>query len=477
MVAPKITKKDRDAVLEYEKRVKWILENADKGTFETREQRKHAIKRSKRDYRFMIKRYFGHIAEVESGDFQVDLANDVKRDIHFTGFAEWPRGHAKSVHCTIFIPFWLKINGQSNYLLEVSNTFDAAADLLDDLRAELDANPKIIQDFGNQKTINKKWERGYFITADGFIGRALGIGQKVRGLRVGKDRPDFIIIDDLETEEINASPVRQDAYVRWIERSLMPTMTGKYRRFLYSNNRWAKRMVQTVLQKLHPEWKVHHIKGFDPKTLEPIAWPEMYPREFWVVQVKKMGMIACQAEYNHVVHIKGKIFLTKYLRYDKIPRIDHFDSILAYWDPAYSDNETADTNAIRVWGRKGEYYYLIKSFVRHCEMDDAIEWMHLYQYTLPKSVTLRYYYERQFWNKSLEKIYIRIRKKWKKRGVVISLIRDDDRKGKKYDRIVKVLLPLYQLGLIIYNQKEESSDDFQEGLAQTQGIEPGYKNT
>jgi hypothetical protein len=57
---------------------------------------------------------------------------------------------------------------------------------------------------------------------------------------------------------------------------------------------------------------------------------------------------------------------------------------------------------------------------------------------------------------------------------VISLIRDDDRKGKKYDRIVSILLPLFQQGFMIFNKKEESSNDHQEGTAQLQGIEPGY---
>jgi phage terminase large subunit-like protein len=332
----------------------------------------------------------------------------VKRDATFKGFAEWARGHAKSVWATIFIPFWLKIYNDSHYLLD------------------------------------------------------------------GNARPDFIVVDDLETEEINGNPKRQDGYAKWIERSLIPTMTGKYRRFLYSNNRWAKRMVQTVLQARHTKWKVHHVKAYDPKTLEPLAWPEMYPREYWEAQVRDLGTLACQAEYNQEPHVEGKIFLTKYFRYEKIPRIDHFDSVLGYWDPAYSDKDTADTNAIRIWGRKGDYYYLLKSFVRHCEMDDAIEWMHLYQATLPKGFTIRFYYERQFYNKTLEKTHQKIAKKWRKRGVVISLIRDDDRKGKKYDRIVSILLPLFQQGFMIFNKKEESSNDHQEGTAQLQGIEPGY---
>ena len=467
----KITKKDKDALREYQERVKWILENAGKGGFESKEEQKAAIEKAKKDYNFMVKRYFSHVAECENGQFQIDLANDVKRAATFKGFAEWPRGHAKSVHCTIFIPFWLYINGQSWYYLQISNCFDAASDLLDDLRAELEANPQIITDFGVQKTSSKKWERGYFITKKGYIGRALGFGQKVRGLRVGNRRPDFCEVDDLETEELNNNPQRQDKAAKWIERSLLPTMTGKFRRFLYSNNRWAKRMVQTILQKLHPTWKVHHVRAYNKGTLEPIAWPEMYPKEYWLAQVAELGTIACDAEYNQEPHEEGKLFTAKLFRWEKLPRIDHFDSILAYWDVAYSDSDTADYNAVKVWGRKGLNFYLIKAFVRQCKMDDAIEWMFLYSVTLPEGVQLNFYYEAQFWNDALRLSYKTVRDKF---GYDIPLIKDERKKPNKYSRI-EAMLPFYQQGRIIFNTKEESSNDMQEGLSQLKGIEPGYK--
>ncbi|BDD11661.1 hypothetical protein FUAX_40930 (plasmid) [Fulvitalea axinellae] len=467
----KSTKKDKDALKAYRERVQWILENSKNGVFESPQDRQSAVERAKKDIGYMVKRYFSHIADCESGAFQIQLAKMVRRNPTFKGFAEWPRGFAKSVWCTIFIPFWLHINGQTEYFLQISNSFDAAADLLDDLRAELEANEKIIKDFGPQKTIGKKWERGYFITASGLIGRALGIGQKVRGLRVGNKRPDLCEVDDLETEEINGNPARQDKYAKWIERSLIPTMTGKYRRLLWSNNRWAERMVQTVLQKKHPKWKVHHVKAYDPATLESLAWPQKYPKSYWQNQIEELGTLACQAEYNQEPHTEGKIFTDNLFRYEKLPRIDSYDAILGYWDVAYSDKDTADSNAVRIWGRKGQNYYLVKSFVRQCKMTDAIEWMFLYSATLPESVSLSFHYESQFWNDALSMSYRTVRDKY---GRDIPLIRDDRTKGRKYDRIL-TLLPYYQQGRIIYNTAEQSSDDHQVGLAQLKGIEPGYK--
>jgi hypothetical protein len=466
----KFTAKDKKAVEEYRKKVEWLLSVTHEDIVDTEDTKAARIKRAKIDYRFMIKTYFSHIAECECGNFQIELANKVKRNQTFKGFAEWPRGFAKSVHCTIFIPFWLHINDQSWYYLQISNSFDAASDLLDDLRAELEANHNIIRDFGEQKVIGKKWERGYFITGNGYIGRALGVGQKVRGLRVGNRRPDFCEADDMETEEINKNPMRQDEQARWIERSLIPTMTGKFRRFLFSNNRWAKRMIQTVLQDRHKKWFVHHIKAYDPVTLES-NWDAMYPKEYWEAQIIELGTLVCQAEYNQEPHTEGKIFTDKLLRYDIIPRLDHFDHILAYWDVAYSDKETADYNAVRIWGMKNRHYYLVKAFVRQCKMFDAIEWMFYYHQQLPESVHINFYYESQFWNDALQMVYDQVAEK---HGHDIPLITDDRKKPHKYDRILG-MLPYYQQGRIIYNKREKSSNDMQEGTAQLKGIEPGYK--
>ena len=63
--------------------------------------------------------------------------------------------------------------------------------LLEDLRAEFEANPRILADFGEQMQIGS-WEAGFFITKGGFIGQALGMGQSVRGLRVKNKRPTHL---------------------------------------------------------------------------------------------------------------------------------------------------------------------------------------------------------------------------------------------------------------------------------------------
>lgn len=435
--------------------------------FESKLGKNKRIERAKRDIKFMVEYYFPHYARCECADFHIDFANKVKRNKTIKIFAEWPRGHAKSVWVNVFIPFWLWMNGQCKYLVVIGNSFDKAKQLLGDLQAEFEANKKIINDFGEQKLLGS-WEDGNFKTKSGFKAKALGMGQSVRGLRVGADRPDTCVGDDMEIPELIANPKRQDRIAGWIESDLIPTMDGPIRRFMYANNRFAPRMVQTVLQERHPNWKVHHVKAYDPQTYEP-SWHQKYTADYWRELEKELGTLVCKSEYNQEPYMQGKIFKDEYLIWDKVPRLDHYDNIVAYWDVAYSGNN--DYNANRVWGKKGNKYYLITSFVRRCKMYEAIDWMFHWQALLPKSVHIPIYYESQFWNEALEMVYNEV--KATHGGIDIPLLKDEDRKGNKYNRML-TMLPYYQQGRIIYNIKEKATNDSQEGLAQLKGLEPGY---
>lgn len=110
---------------------------------------------------------------------------------------------------------------------------------------------------------------------NGFICKAFGAKQKVRGLRKGAHRPDLWIIDDLETPQTIKNNRMQDDYADWIEADVLATMTGKRRRLIGANNRFASRMVQTILKQRHPDWDWHLVKAYDPVTYEP-AWKSMY---------------------------------------------------------------------------------------------------------------------------------------------------------------------------------------------------------
>lgn len=248
--------KDKSALERYLQKLEFARSAGSQFAFETKEQRAAAIEACKNDPRKMVERYFPHYADAPCADFQIEWAWMVAKNKRFRGFAQWGRALAKSVWNNIFIPFWIWLREGHCYFVLIGNSNDKANQLLEDIRAEFEANPRILADFGEQKVLGS-WEDGFFQTKGNFIAQALGMGQSVRGLRVKNKRPSLINCDDLETKDINANPKRQIKMVNWIVRDLIPTMDGEVKRFTYSNNRFAPIMIQTMLQELYQKWKVH----------------------------------------------------------------------------------------------------------------------------------------------------------------------------------------------------------------------------
>ena len=342
--------------------------------FESGEERAERIARAGRDVAFMVKTCLPHYATAECADFQVEFADMVAADPLFKGFAEWGRGLAKSCRCNIIIPLWLWMRGEDIFFCLKSDSEERADELLSDIQAELEANPLLINDFGEQK-MDGSWEAGKFITRDyRFIGMAFGIKQKVRGLRVKSRRPNLWVIDDLETPDTISNPKRMRRQADHIERDIMATMTGGRRRLLYANNRFARVMTQTVLQERHPKWTVHHIRAYNKATWTP-TWESMYSPEFYRQQEEDTGIPAAYAEYNHETRLEGKNFSEDAIQWTKPPEWNGFEMILAHWDIAYTDNETSDYNAVKLWGVKERKFYLLDCFVRQCRMRVACDYL------------------------------------------------------------------------------------------------------
>jgi len=435
---------------------------------ETPAERAAAKKRAATDWEYLVQRYFGHYASAPTADFHVEWATLVERDPMFTGFSKWGRGLAKSVWNNVIIPFGLWLREGKKYLVLISVNEKRAVRLLEDLRAEFEANPQILADFGEQRT-EGDWEEALWITRGGFIGQAMGFGQSCRGLRVREKRPDHFVLDDMETRATIKNEKRQDEMVEWTETELLPAMDGESERLIFANNWFAEVMYLRKLSKLHPEWKVHEVRAYNAVTYEP-AWPAKYTRDYYRNKEKRMGILSARAEYNHDAKPKGKDFKPDWIHWQRLPRIDHFKVIVGHWDIAYAGTETSDFNAVRIWGLKDTEFYYINSFVQQSKMRPALVFMAETQRRLPPSVIVHWRYESQFWNGEVDRTIREVEKEYR---ISLNMVKVDTPRSRKYDRILR-LQGYYQNGRMIYNQAKQSHPDTQQGLRQLFGIEPNY---
>ncbi len=459
---------DKQALARYREKLGLIRTGNAINPNETKDEQQARIERAKKDFAFAVKTYFPHYADAPTPDFHVRLAKQVKRDPLCRILVRWGRGLAKSVVCDTLIPIWLWMNNEKVFMVIVGNSLDKAEKLTSDCQAEFEANPLLCHDFGMQK-LEGSWTYGDFMTKDGrFIAKSLGMGQSPRGLRVGSQRPNLIIPDDLEDKDTSRNPKRQDEVVAWIERDLIPCMDGSTRRYLHPNNDPWPRSIQNQLEMKHPKWKVDQVNAYNTTTYVP-AWNGKYDNEYYKLVEDDLGAIAARAEYNHEKHTEGKIFTDEMIQWAKPPRIDHFKLIVGFWDVAYSGKN--DYNAIKVWALHGRNFWHLKAFVKQCKMAEAIRFMYDYEASLPSSVIVHWKVEKQFWNDPLKDALFKVEKE---KGRPLNIVIVERPRANKYDRML-TMHPYYQNGRIYYDEREIANNDMQTGIAQLKGIEPGYK--
>lgn len=462
-------KRDKKKVDEYLKRLEIARTATSVDAFESLTDKMNRIHKSKNDVKYFVEIYLPHYATAESAAFQLEFANLVANDPLFKGFAEWGRGLAKSVWCNVIIPLWLWIRGEEIFFCLMSDSKERAEELLCDVQAELEGNPLLINDFGEQKC-NGDWEVGNFKTIDRkFIGMAFGAKQKVRGVRVGRRRPNLWGIDDLETPDTISNPKRMRAQAQRIERDVVATMTGHHRRILYACNKFARVMTQTILQEAHPHWVVHQIRAYNKITYEP-AWPSMYSAEFYQEQELDMGIPAAYAEYLHETKLEGKNFSEEDIQWDELPDWFDFKMIVGHWDIAYTNNESSDYNAVPIWGVDSKNrFWRIDTFLKQVKMNSPLDYMCEFKKSLPNGVNLLLQYESQFWNEEVQR---NIDEAEERHNISLNLMKVSTPKVHKLGRML-TMVPYYKNGRIYYNILLKSHNDTQVAIMQLCAVEEG----
>ena len=146
--------------------------------------------------------------------------------------------HAKSTHFDVFIPLWLIFQPKKliNVMVIVSKSEDAANGLLGDIQAELEANQRIINDFGPQKS-EGDWQEGSFVARCGVAFFSRGRGQSPRGLRYKEARPDYIVIDDLDDDELCRNERRVHEMTEWVKTALFGALDVGRGRFIMTGQK------------------------------------------------------------------------------------------------------------------------------------------------------------------------------------------------------------------------------------------------
>lgn len=446
-----------------------VQEQTTVNAFEPKSESLARIERARRDYAFFVEYYFPHFAKVKSGGFQIKAANKILNTPNLRGVFKWARAHAKSTHMDIMIPLWLKCQKerQMNVMVLVGKSQDNANTLLSDVQAELQYNRRYINDFGEQYNAGS-WQEGEFITADGCAFFARGRGQSPRGLRYRDKRPDYIVIDDLDDDELVENEARVTRLTNWVKEALFAALDGGRGRFIMAGNLIGKNSVLANISTIEGVY-VSQVNIYDKKG--EVTWGEKWTREEVKAMEQFMGYRSFQKEFMNNPITEGAVFKNDWVRWKKLPKLNKYEHLVAYCDPSFKSSSKNDYKAIKVWGKSGTELHHIAAFVRQASTSEMVRWFYDFHERLPEGVLCDYVMEANF----LQDIILdEFTVEGNNRGYQLPIRGDLRKKPDKFQRI-EAISPLWERGFVWYNQDMQTDRDMLTGIEQLLSFEKGSR--
>ena len=428
---------------------------------ESEAEKAKRIKRLLGDFEAFSQYYFPNYASAPFAPFHLRFAKKLIDNDKIYIIRAWAREHAKSVVAGLFVPLFLKFNKRLFNMLLISNSYEKAEELLMPIMVNLEFNQRLINDFGLQKSW-RGWEMGKFVTQDGCSFRALGAGQSPRGSRNEEKRPDFVLFDDIDTDEESRNQARIDRKFQWIEQALFPAMSiSGVKRFVGVGNIISKESVIVKASRVADDYEVINILD---KKGNP-SWSR-YSKEDVNYMLSKISYASGQKEYFNNPLSEGTVF--KDIKWGKIPPLSKFRNLVVYADPSFKDSKKNDFKATVLVGQLEGYFYIIKAYVEQTSTAKMIAWHYDIKAFVNEKSVIYYYIEANF----LQDIFLEEFRKAGKELGHLSISGDERAKPDKYSRIEANLEPLNRQGRLVFNEDERQSPHMRRLEEQFKAIEP-----
>ncbi|MBA4274985.1 MAG: hypothetical protein C0436_04960 [Alphaproteobacteria bacterium] len=138
-----------------------------------------------------------------------------------------PRGFAKTTIVGVITPLYLTVYQELKVGLYVSATATHANTQLATQKRQIEGNARLMHFFGQLKPAmqdSAKWREDEFETISGVVWVARGRGGQVRGLNINGQRPQLVLVDDLEDKASVAIEEQRLKLKDWFYADLMPCL-------------------------------------------------------------------------------------------------------------------------------------------------------------------------------------------------------------------------------------------------------------
>lgn len=379
----------------------------------------------------------------------------------------WSRELAKSARSMMEI-IYLALRKEVKNVLLVSNSHQNATDLLAPFKACFETNQRIEQDYGRQQNLGT-WKEDKFVAKCGCSFRALGWGESPRGTRNNEKRPDFILIDDFDTDEECRNEEIMRRKIAWMEQALIPTRSiSTPTRILVNGNIISDNCMVKYLGNSNfcDKFDIINIRDKTGRS----SWPEKNSEEDIDRVLSTISYASAQKEYFNNPMEEGNVF--RELKVGKIPPLRQCAALI-YADPATSNRDVSKGSykAIGCILYKDLHFYIAKTKVDTMSSSHFVEALFdMYAWAQYNGAPddVRVYIEN---NTLQDPFYEQVFKplifeESKRRGVLLPIVPDTRSKGDKFTRIEGTLEPINRAGLLVFNEKEANDPDMQRLMTQ-----------
>lgn len=276
-----------------------------------------------------------------------------------------PRSTGKSTWWFLLIPMWAAAHGHVKFIAAFAHGTDQAETHLQSFKTELQTNVMLREDYpllcspltkaGTNYAVSDN--RSAYQAKSEFVFMAKGIDAGNLGMKVGAQRPDFIVLDDIEPGESNYSAYQMEGRRSTLLNVVLPlneaariafvgtvTMPGSIVHQLVKYGKGTASEDEIAWIK-PTNFKVHHAMPIVQREdgTERSIWPEKWPLEF-LQEMRNTRSFLLNYE-NNPLGMDGAYWTASTFQYKEVPALSH--KLLSI-DPAVTSKASSDYTGIAV---------------------------------------------------------------------------------------------------------------------------------
>lgn len=461
--------RDEKLLQEYEEKMYRLAESSAKGLplHEGAAEREARKEKLLKNYEQYCLHYFPEYCFSKMGKFQKNAIHHLKRRWNIVALLQWFREGAKSTHVFMYVLYQL-LRGELNGFIGYSANQDLAMRLLMDLKANLEANQRLIHDWGEFK--GARWEMDQFYTSKGIGFYAFGYDQTVRGTRFGHRRPNMASVDDLnDMRTLKNDKLSREKYER-VKEDLMPALDGRRWQVLIPQNKFHRNTVTAFFEndaELKKKVWLNRVDLLDRRGRS--SWPEHISTAAAKEKMQAMGYLSSQREYMNNPIEEGQVFKREDIRWVKRRPTREYDILVQYTDPSYKNTHKSDYKASVLIGKKALEIHVLKAWVQKTGQAEMFGWHYEGDDYIGDHSAIRHYMEANFIQNLHANVLPALQKE---KGRPLRISQDMRSKPDKYQRISS-MESLFQNGHIGFNSTEKDNPNMTRLIDQLLVFEKG----